>query len=336
MGASTVVALRALAEAQRQRAQAEGLVEFMLTDLRARLVKVGRLDVMTSVNARALDYYRAQDLARMPDESLERRARVLHAMGEDDETLGDLKAAAAKFAEADRTTGALLAEKPNDPERIFDHAQSEYWVASVDFEAGRKDGATRGFMSYKRLADRLVAIDPKNPIYLRELAYAEGNLCKAALVHPVDGAEAVRWCKPALAHMQEAAKGLDAKSGVQWDVINQHAWLADAYVAAGDLDRGKAERLEEERLLEPLMAADPKDMPLREQWVALERALARIEVMQDRRDLARTRLLRARDGIDQMLLFDPANERWRKQRDNLTRELADPDELSDLKSTKGE
>ncbi|WP_242404876.1 toll/interleukin-1 receptor domain-containing protein [Novosphingobium sp. MBES04] len=82
MGLMLVFAIRAQREADEQRRQAEGLIEFMLTDLRERLKGVGRLDVLETVNARALDYYAEQaDLDALPVDSLERRARILHAMG---------------------------------------------------------------------------------------------------------------------------------------------------------------------------------------------------------------------------------------------------------------
>ncbi len=176
MGLLTIFALTARADALRQRAEAEGLVEFMLTDLRDKLKGVGRLDVMTAVNQRALAYYSDEDLRRLPPASLERRARVLHAMGEDDETLGNDEAALAKFREASRTTAALLAKAPNDPDRIFAHAQSEFWIGRADYTRERYEAARPAFRAYKRLADRLVAIAPDNPKYLSEAGYANGDL----------------------------------------------------------------------------------------------------------------------------------------------------------------
>ena len=77
MTALAVVALNARREAERQRAEAEGLVEFMLTDLRMRLkARVGRLDVMQAVNDRALAHYERQNnLTSLSPEAIARRAR---------------------------------------------------------------------------------------------------------------------------------------------------------------------------------------------------------------------------------------------------------------------
>ena len=68
------VALWEAAEARRQRMQAEGLIEFMLRDLRKKLQPMGRLDVLDAVGAKALDYYALQNAARLDADSLGRRA----------------------------------------------------------------------------------------------------------------------------------------------------------------------------------------------------------------------------------------------------------------------
>ena len=65
MGVLTGLAIEARREAERQRAEAESLVEYMLTDLRGRLRAVGRLDLLTAVGQRGLTYYAHQDLRRL-------------------------------------------------------------------------------------------------------------------------------------------------------------------------------------------------------------------------------------------------------------------------------
>lgn len=322
MGVLTVAAMQARADAERQRAKAEGLVEFMLTDLRARLKGVGRLDVMAAANTRALRYYRDEDLARLPAESLIRRARLLQAIGEDDNTRGDPIAARAQFNEARRTTQTLLDADPDNPDRIFAHAQSEFWVATVAYEQDHRPEARKGFMAYKRLADRLVALDPHNPTYIQEAAYAEGGLCTADLMAPADGAAAVRECGAALEQMEAADRHRPMTPALTHDLVNRHAWLATAYRADRQFDKARTERLAEEALLNGLITADPANMRLRQDWVVLQNALADLDIQTGKPELGRARLVRARSVVQGMIAFDHTNRFWRSEREFIDEQLA--------------
>jgi tetratricopeptide (TPR) repeat protein len=178
MAALLVVAIQARREAELQHAKAEGLVEFMLTDLRPRLRKVGRLDVMEAVNRRAIAYYGdASALPHLSDDSLERRARILHAMGEDDQKRGNPARALIWFHEAYAATAATLARHPDDPKAIFAHAQSDYWSAlalGTVQASGRDDGAAAEplFRQATTWFDRAVRARPGDEAALRELANA--------------------------------------------------------------------------------------------------------------------------------------------------------------------
>lgn len=313
MGVLTAYALSARAEAERQRNQAEGLVEFMLTDLRDRLKGVGRLDVMTAVNERALRYYGDQRLETLSVDSLERRARILHAMAEDDETRGDYRAAIEKGREAARTTAALLAQAPDDPERIFNHAQSEYWIGNAAFQQIRTAEAQKHFLAYYNLAKRLVTVAPRNPDYEKELAYSEGNLCSVSLDKPAKPKVALVYCQQALAEMEQLAQRI-GQPAVARDLANRHAWLAEAYFADGDFKRSLAHREIQKSILKPLIDAAPLDKGLQERWITMERAYALLHAGLGDRERARTELRQLLDELDALIRFDPKNKTWKTYR----------------------
>lgn len=321
MGVLTATAIEARREADRQRAEAEGMVEFMLTDLRDRLHGVGRLDVLAAVNTRALDYYEDQDLDRLPPDSLERRARVLLAMGADDQTRGNLEAASRQYEEARRTTSALLAADPGNAERIWAQGQSEYFVGYVAYEQGRNEAARTAWEAYSRLSEQLATLEPRNPVYLREAGYAQGNLCTLELKMRTAPEAALQACRAGLARMEAAAAAAEDPASYARDLATRHAWLADAWRENGNPAQARAHRLAEEAILSRLTAEDPLNMDTRQKWVALQRAMAALELEAGRPDLARRRLLSARATADAMVAHEPANQRWAALRSKIADNL---------------
>jgi hypothetical protein len=335
MGALTTFAITARLAAERERRQSEALVEFMLTDLRDKLRSVGRLDVMTDVNRRALAYYDRADGGPLSATSLEKRARVLQAMGEDSLTRRDMAAAHARFAEAERTTQALLAEKPDDPERVFAQAQSDYWRAYTDYVRGDVAAARRGFDVYRQRVERLAAMAPDAPRYRKELAYGEGTICAAALDEPVDVRGALTHCSAALAAMQAIAAQRPDDVKAQSDLANRHAWLADAYREAGDLGHALAHRRAEGRILEGLMAADPHNLDRRTAWLGQQRALAGLEGLTGNRRAAMTRLRRARETLDPMIAGDRENAEWKALRERIDATITYFEKTSTARASRG-
>jgi hypothetical protein len=322
MAALTGYALHARSEAERQRAEAEGLVEYMLTDLRDRLQSVGRLDVMVAVDRRALGHYAGESLADLPPDSLARRARLLHAIGEDVESQGALDVALQSFREARRTTSALLAQAPHDPKRIFDQSQNEFWIGTIEYARRNKAAAMRSFLAYKHLTDQLVAIAPGNPVYRAEAAFADGDLCMTNLSPPADTKTAVAMCRIALAEMERAARDAGPSEKMAINLINRHAWLADAYLADGDIVPARAERIAEKPMIDRELAIDPHSLKLCDLEVSREIGLARIEEASGHAGDARQALEGARRTLDGLIAADRTNTTWSDQRSWVNGELA--------------
>jgi hypothetical protein len=106
-GVLAFAAIEGRIAAEHERARSQGVVDYMLTDLRGKLKGVGRLDALDAVNKGAMGYYRDQNLARLPPGQLIERAKLLQAVGEDDEKKGDYSGAKTQFDEASRITTAL-------------------------------------------------------------------------------------------------------------------------------------------------------------------------------------------------------------------------------------
>jgi MTH538 TIR-like domain (DUF1863) len=260
MGVMTTLALQARNEAARQRAEAEGLVEYMLTDLRDKLKGVGRLDVMAPVNERAMRYYVNDDsLAKLSADSLTRRARILHAMGEDDEKRGLLDAALAKFREAHRTTAAVLAKSPQNPEALFAHAQSEYWVGEAAWQKNDRATTTRHWNNYLKLAKKLNTAQPGSTRSEMELAYAYGNLCDAAFRDSFDLADAVRMCRRSLEHNSTAAAIAKGDADILIELANRYGTFADVLSKQENFDAALAERQKEHRIVEEMLRREPQN-----------------------------------------------------------------------------
>ena len=73
-------------------------------------------------------------------------------IGEIDVRRGDMASALKAFRSARDTTAELLARAPNDPQRIFEHAQSVYWVGYYDWQHGDLPAAENAMLPALRAA----------------------------------------------------------------------------------------------------------------------------------------------------------------------------------------
>ncbi len=311
MSTLTWFAVEARKEAEFQRNQADGLVEFMLTDLRDKLEPVGRLDALDVVGQRALDYYAKQKLGDLDEDSLGRRARALLLVGEVSNIRGDSDDALRAFQQAAATTQEQLARDPDNQQRLFDHAQSVFWVGYIAYNRGDLKGAEAEYREYKRLADRLIALDPKNPKWQMESSYAYSNL---GVMFNAQGRHAE--AEPAFANAMRLTESV-AKSGPfdaerQVELAIAVNWLGIGKHSLGKLSESLALHQREIAICEEVLRRDAANTMAKNRLSVAFQFLARIKLESGDIEGA----IRAHDqGLAvnaDLRRIEPANTEWQQ------------------------
>jgi len=296
-------------EARDQRREAEGLVGFMLGDLRGKLEPLGRLDALDAVGARALAYFEKQDKSELSDDALSQRSRALTMMGETAGLRGDLDGALARYREAMAGTTELVRRAPDDPQRLFDHAQNVYWVSEIARQRGQINQAETAMREYKTLAYRMTAIDPANPKWQMETQYADANL-GIVLLERRRFAEASKQFQQALNTIERLTAAEPGNSEYLKSVSESLAWLADAQHAEGRLDDAIAQRERQVALLTRLSGVGRGDVEYRQKLIPAHQALGRLFASKGQLDVAIRQLRSAVNQAEQLIPIEPDNTQW--------------------------
>lgn len=301
-------AIDARDEARDQRREAEGLIGFMLGDLRQKVEPIGRLDLLDSVGSKALSYYEGQNKSDLSDESLSQRSRALTLMGEMAFMRGDLDGALARYREAMEGTAEAVRRAPDKPQNLFDHAQNVFWVGYVDYRRGDLGKAAQAFREYRKLADRMIALSPANADYKLERISADTNLGTVLMEQRQYRAAADVYQQsliPAEALVAKNPENLD----YQKNLTSLLAWLADAREYSGLVDEAVTIRQRQLALLTRLGAVN-KDADLRRKEMTARRALARLFASKGELQRALEESRRASALVAGLAKIEPNNTDW--------------------------
>ena len=302
-------AIDARDEARDQRREAEGLIGFMLGDLRRKLEPVGRLDVLDAVGKRALEYYEGQDKQALTDDALAQRSKALNLMGEIAASRGDMDGALRRYREALASTAESLRRAPNDPQRMFDHAQSVFFVGETARMRGDLAEAGKRFQEYRGLADRMIASAPDNPTWQLEGVYASTNLGRVEFAQArfQQSAETfqqvVRAMDPLVAAQPNNAEYLNLLLEALGD-------YAGSLESAGQLGEAIRQRDRQLSLLGPYLAQARPDAQLRQKAMIVNLALSWMRYLHGETRAALEHAESAAEIGRQLVELEPANADW--------------------------
>jgi tetratricopeptide (TPR) repeat protein len=302
-------ASRARRESERRQGQAEDLIGFMLEDLRPKLEKVGRLDLLDAVGERALDHFQAVPESELSPTELSRRIQALRQLAEVRFAQGALDSARVI---AERARGLAEVQARARPTAENEHALAlaatmlgGYWT---DLEEPAK--AFPLFEQALAAARRARALAPQD----RELE----RLLASALSDTGVGLKALGRTDEAIARFAEseghfrrllaaAPSGSDAATASE--LSTTLAWASSALEEAGRFAEATVARRENLVLLERIARASGD--PAAQNDLATGRDfLARLLLAQGKPEEAAREQRLAQATFVELAERDPENSDW--------------------------
>jgi len=326
-----VTAIQARDAARDQRREAEGLIGFMLGDLREKLEPIGRLDALDGVGSRVLAYYQKEGTADLSDAALSQRSRALSLMAEVANARGNFDAASRFYHEAMAGTAESIRRNPSDPERIFEHAQNVFYFGQMRRSLGDLKTAEAAMREYKRLADQMVALGPDNMKWRMEEQYADFDL-GVLLKDQRRYGEAATQFRDSLTTIEAISTADPANRDYQASISESLSWLGDAFAALGRYDEAQAAYQRRIAVLDRLLATK-RDVDYRQRLVTAHRSFGDLYVERGQRDLAIGEFRAAISEADALTALEPNNTQWlayaMTARDHLARQLLAADDMNE-------
>ena len=296
-------------DAQRRQSQAEGLLGYMLGDLRQKLDDSGQVASMDNVSDKLLGYFASLDPRDLNDGVLTQQAQAMTQIGQVRLRQARYPEALASFKGAYQRSKALADRHPGNGDHLFDRGQAEYWVGFVYWQSRDLERAQTWLTRYRDTCRAVYSIDPKRIEWQHELAYGDSNLAVLELDR---------------GRLQLASEGFQSSLGMLeailartpddpqllMEVADQISWLGNVEEQSGRLEQALALATTKSQVLRDLAALRPAEL----NWKA---QLSIAETMQSERlrilgDFARAEVVAAGavDRMGRLATRDPANKDW--------------------------
>jgi tetratricopeptide (TPR) repeat protein len=303
-----VTAIQARDAASEQRREAEGLVAFMLGDLKDKLEPIGKLDALDGVGARVLSYYSKQDASELTDAALLQRSKAIGLMAQVADARGDRQTAQSLYRQAMAGSGESVRRDPTNPQAIFDHAQNVFYVGQYAQYAGDLRTAETSMREYQRLARQLVALQPDNMKYRMEVQYADTDL-GVVLNDQRRFAEAIPQFNDALGTMEAISTADPTNQDYRQSVAESLTWLSDSERAIGNYDKAIALRQRTVATYDQLYSQS-HDVRFRERTIPAQRLLGYMYAERGQTELAIRQFNASIANADALTAVEPHNALW--------------------------
>jgi serine/threonine-protein kinase len=298
-------------EADARRAQAESLIDFMLSDLWEKLEPIGRLEVLDDVGEQATAYFSRVPPELYSDAELAARSKALYRIGDVRLDQGRLPEAQRAFDESLRLARALSVRDPDSEEWLFGLGQAEFWVGESQRRQGHLDQALERFQAYRDVSDRLAEADPQDPTYILEVGFSHANV--GAILYTEGRYEQSLVEYAASLRAKELAVRLEPSSRARLSSLAEdHNKIGMSLRDLGRLDEAGDHFEKELEIRADLVSRQPENAALLHRLATTHHFMG--ELLHRRGDLsgAIRRFENHREILEPLSRGDPTNLTWRR------------------------
>lgn len=253
----TLVAEEQTAASVAHRREADGLIDYMLGDLRQRLEPIGQVKVLRAVAERARDYLDARQGGRLDNtEDAARRATVLRNLAAVFGEEGDTTAAEKALRDALAISGHIAEAQPDDDLAQRNHAVGLTNLAGVLNARGDPAAALDSYKSAFLIYDKLLQKNPTQVTAQRDIELINDRLGDIFVsLGKLDAAIAVQ--RTAVSIAQRLAAAMPDDPLAQRDLAVAENKVGTSLAAQGDIAGARASREKLLALVTKLAASDP-------------------------------------------------------------------------------
>lgn len=246
-----ITARSAQRDAEQKRADAEGLLTFMLGDFVEKLRPLGRLELLDNVAGKAMAYLAQPTTENASAGAIAQRAKALHVIYEINSKRAKLQEGADALQVARQLLRPAIAANPADEALVRQLAVNSFMLGQFHMERGQLDKAEKYIEEYVGFADKYAAVAPDNIDSWIEQSYAHNNLGSIAM-KLLDYSRAAAEFQRALDLKLKIRKLRPNDQSLSVDLSNSYSWLAETHLKTGDLKGAMALYHQEESLLRPV------------------------------------------------------------------------------------
>jgi DNA-binding winged helix-turn-helix (wHTH) protein/tetratricopeptide (TPR) repeat protein len=306
-GVASLSAFAAKRNAQQRRAEAEGMMEYMLGDLADKLRPLARLDLLDGVSAKTLQYLSADD--DNEPASLTHRAKSLQVIAEVRVARGDSKAALTALGAARAILLRQFDSGPQSWEVVKSLGANAFWQGQIYLNNGDWELAQQQFELYRAYCDSLYRIDPTRVEGWVEQSYAHTNLGLLALKRGNPNA-AVAYFSESISLKQRALAEKPRDPGLSGELANSLSWLASTRETLGALDSAMQLYDRELEVVSGLYSRTPTDALWASRMASALQRRGKLKAMMGHSAAAAADLERAEELLRTVLARAPNHRVW--------------------------